>query len=370
MSIPFAKPYFSATARAEILSAIDEILTSGQLMLGKHAATLEADFAAYIGTSLAVSTSTCTAALQMCLTHYDVRGCEVLVPAAAFTTDVSAVRWCGATPVLVDVDPVTLSFDLDDLRRKITPRTKGILWVHLTGLISEAWRHIVACAREHELFLIEDCAHAHGASAEGVRAGAFGDVGCFSFYPTKVMTTGTGGILTTNDAALANTARELRLFGRQNGTGRVVREGNDWFLDEVRACLGCFQLRELEAGLVRRREIAALYSRRLCEVSGLRLLDVPSNHLPAWYHYTVFLEDGIDAAALTEALKVQHGIPVKAIYPPLHHEAIFRDLDDGSLAQAEHVMNRSLCLPLFVEMTDEQVEAVADALGDWLRKAR
>jgi len=175
-------------------------------MQGEYTNNLESSFASYIGTAKAVSTNTCTTALQICLMHYDVRGYEVLVPTASFFTDVSVVRWAGGIPILVDADPLTLTFDMEDLKRKVTSRIKVIIWVHLTGVISPNWREIVAFAKENNLFLIEDCAHAHGASVDGIKAGAIGDVGCFSFYPTKVMTTGTGGILTTNDDELANGA--------------------------------------------------------------------------------------------------------------------------------------------------------------------
>lgn len=370
MSIPFAKPYFSPNARRVILAEIDKILSSGKLMLGEFTERFEAGFASYIGTAKAVSTNSCTTALQIALMHYDVRGAEVLVPAGAFITNISSVRWAGGSPVLVDIDPQTLSFDLDDLKRKLTSKTKGIVWVHLTGFISPAWREIIAFARDRGLFLIEDCAHAHGASVAGKKAGTLGDVGCFSFYPTKVMTTGTGGILTTNDTALENSARELRLFGREKGVGSVVREGNDWFLDEVRACLGYHQLQELEAALVRRREIAARYSRQLGDIPGLRVLHVPADQLPAWYHYTVFLDNSFDYARLAKALKERHGVPTKPIYIPLHQERIFRNFDNGALHRTEEALNRSLCLPLFVGMTDAQVDHVAQAVRHEMDEAR
>lgn len=362
MEIPFAKPYFSPSARKEILVGIDKMLSSGRLMQGEFTEGFEANFASYIGTSKAVTTNSCTTALQISMMHYDVQGAEVLVPAASFLTDISSVRWAGGTPVLVDTDPATLSFDLDDLKRKLTPRTKGIIWVHLTGLISPAWREIVAFAREHSLFLIEDCAHAHGASVSGIKAGSLGDVGCFSFYPTKVMTTGTGGILTTNDPALEKTARELRLYGREGGVGSVVREGNDWFMDEVRACLGYYQLQELDSALVRRREIAERYDQELAGIPRLKFLSIPKNHLPAWYHYTVFVDPEINYERLAKNLKEIHGIPTKPIYLPLHQEKIFREFDDGSLGKTETTLNRSLCLPLFVEMDNAQVDQVVQAL--------
>jgi perosamine synthetase len=368
MPLQFARPYFSPGARREILAAIDGILASGRLMLGEHAEKFETAFRTYIGTEHAVTTNTGTTALQIALMHYGAQDHEVLVPSAAFVTDLSVVRWAGAVPVLVDTDPETLSFDLEDLKRKLTSRTSGIIWVHLTGVISRAWREIVAFAREHGLFMIEDCAHAHGATVAGMKAGSLADVGCFSFYPTKVMTTGTGGMLTTDDAGLAAAAREIRNFGRENGVGGVVREGNDWFMDEIRACLGYFQLKELELSLARRRRIAAIYEDRLGGLRGLRTLRIAEDHEPAWYHYTVFVDEGIDYARLAAALKEKHGIPTKPIYIPLHQEKIFRDFDDGSLTQTEMALNRSLCLPLYVEMQDDEIHAVASALASELRE--
>lgn len=363
MKVPFAKPYFSATARQDICRDIDAMLASGRLMLGEFTNKFESGFAKYVGVSRAVTTNSCTTALQISLMHYDVQGAEVLVPDASFLTDVSSVRWAGGVPVLVDTDPETLSFDLDDLARKLTPNTKGIIWVHLTGMIAATWREIIAFARDHELFLIEDCAHAHGASVDGRMAGSLGDVGCFSFYPTKPMTTGTGGILTTNDPALDKSARELRLFGRENGTGPVRREGNDWFMDEIRACLGYYQLRDLDEALVRRREIANRYDAKLGSLNGLTLLRVPDGNLPTWYHYTVFVSPDVDYDRLRDCLNEKYGVPTKPIYIPLHQEKIFRDLDNGSFAKTEQVLNRSMCLPLFPEMTDDQVDHVINALA-------
>lgn len=366
MAIPFGRPFFPDGTRRDIVAAIDGILSSGQLMLGEYTKKFERGFADHVGTSHAVSLNTCTTALQIALTHFGARGGEVMVPSAAFITDISVVRWAGATPVLVDIDPETLAFDLGELKRKLTQRTRGIIWVHLTGIISPAWKDIAAFAREHDLFLIEDCAHAHGASVDGIKAGSIGDAGCFSFYPTKVMTTGTGGIMTTNNAELAQTARELRLFGRENNAGPVVKEGNDWFMDEIRACIGYFSLQELDRALARRRDIARMYDEKLAGLPGLRFLRLPEGNLPSWYHYTVFLDDSIDYPRLAKSLKEKHGIPTKIIYVPLHTEPLFRDLDDGTLRQTEAALDRSFCLPLFVDMTDAQVDEVAHAVAQEL----
>lgn len=370
MGIRFAKPSFSDGARTRIHNAIDEILTSGQLVSGEATVKFEAAFANLTACKFALSVNSCTTALQIALSHYDVRGWEVLVPAAAFITDASVVSWCGGTPVLVDVDPATLSFDLEDLKAKIGPRTKGIIWVHLTGFISPNWRQIKAIAKEHGLFLIEDCAHAHGAVVDGVAAGGIGDVGCFSFYPTKVLTCGTGGMLVTNCDSLARTAREMRMFGRENGTGAVIREGNDWFLDEIRACVGYEQVADLQEFLKRRRAIADRYRSNLPASCLLKHLDVPSNNLPAYYHFFVFLGSKVDQISLSKRLLDNYEIPTKIIYPPLAEENIFLSLDHPSIARTALFLKKTLCLPMHADLTDYEVDYISESIDKELREFR
>lgn len=362
IKVPFGKPFFSPEARAKVSKGIDEILSSGNLMFGKYTTNFESSFAKYVGTEFALSVNSCTTALQISLMHFDVRGKEVLVPAGAFLTDISAVRWSGGIPVLVDLDPVTLSFDVEDLKKKISGNTAGIIWVHLTGVIASNWKEIIAIAKENNLFLIEDCAHAHGASIDGKMAGSIGDVGCFSFYPTKVMTTGTGGLITTNNPDIANSAKELRLFGRKNGSGSVIREGNDWFLDEIRACVGLYQLEDLEIGLQRREAIAKRYHEAFTNVRGIRLLQLHESMRPSWYHYTVFVNSEINYDRLVEDLKNVYQIPTKQIYIPLHKELIFQEFDQPGLEKTETILYRSLCLPLFVDMQHDQAEYVIEAV--------
>ena len=367
-TIPIAKPYFSEAQRRVILDGIGQILASGRVMLGPFAERLERDFAAHTGTRHAVSVNSCTTALQICLEFLGARGGEVLVPAAAFTTDVSVARWGGAKPVLVDIDPATLAFDPDDLERKVTPRTRGLIWVHLTGLISPRWREIADFARRRNLFLIEDCAHAHGASAEGRRAGSIGDAGCYSFFATKLVTSGAGGMIATSNPALDRFAREMRLFGRSAETGEVVREGNDWFLDEFRACVAHAQVQELDAMLARRQAVARRYETALANQPGIMRLDVPAGFGHAYYQYPVFLDPRLPAGEIAKALGANHGVQAKAIYKPVHREAIFREYDDGTLKEAERMLDRSLCLPMHPAITDAEADAAAAALVAEVRR--
>ena len=357
-----SKPYFSEAQRKAILDGVGQIMASGRVMLGPFAAALERDFAAHSGTPHAVSVNSCTTALQICLEYFAAGGGEILVPAAAFTTDVSVARWGGAKPVLVDIDPATLSFDLGDLERKASSRAKGIIWVHLTGLISAQYREIVDFAKRRGLFLIEDCAHAQGASIDGRRAGSIGDAGCFSFFATKLMTCGAGGMIATSDPGLDRFAREMRLFGRSAGSGDVVREGNDWFLDEFRACIAAAQLTEFDEMLTRRGALAERYGQALANQPGMKLLDVPSNAVHAYYQYPVFLDTRLDSSEIGKALATKHGIQAKPIYRPVHQERIFTQYDDGTLKSAERTLDRSLCLPMHPGLSNDDVDRAAAAL--------
>ena len=233
-------------------------------------------------------------------------------------------------------------------------------------MISRDHARIVDFANQHDLFLIEDACHAHGAVIDGRPAGSLADVGVFSFYPTKIMTSGTGGMLVTDDARLARFARELRLFGKDEVSGDIVHLGNDWFLDEIRSCVACHQIDRLADHLARRRAIAARYQAGLVNQPGLRLIDPPAGHQPAWYQYPVFLDDDIDHPAVVAALR-ERAIEAKSIYKPVSCEAVFSHLDDGTLNNAAHMLERSLCLPLFADLTDRQVDRIVSALVQTVR---
>ena len=367
-SIPLSRPYFPAAVRQAIATDIDAILTSGRLMNGPWAKRFEGDFRALTGRDHAVSVNTCTTALQIALTFADVRDKEVLVPAGSFITDISAVKFAGGRPVLVDMNPETLALDLEDLKRKVTSETRALIWVHLVGMIAADYRAILDFANRHDLFLIEDAAHAHGAAIDGRPAGSFGNASTFSFYPTKILTSGTGGMLTTDDPELARFAREIRVFGKDEGTGEIVHYGNDWFLDEIRACVGAHHMSVLTEQLAHRRSLADTYRAGLANQPGLRLLDVPAGCVPSWYQYPVFLADGIDRAALIASLKQRHGIEAKGIYKPTHEERIFRAFDHGTLKVTEGVLHRSLCLPMHADLAPADVEGICRALVSELRR--
>ncbi|MBT4703481.1 MAG: DegT/DnrJ/EryC1/StrS family aminotransferase [Rhodospirillaceae bacterium] len=365
---PLMKPYFSSESRAKIAEEIDEILSTGSLMFGRHTDSLEQGFADLVGVKHAISVNSCTTALTISLRHFGVAGGEVLVPSGSFVTDISSILFAEATPVLVDLDPDTLTFDLEDLERKITTESRAIVWVHLTGVISAKYKAFLKIAERHDLPVIEDAAHAHGSRMDNKVAGSIGHVGCFSFYPTKIMTSGTGGMLTTNDDELAEFAKELRIFGKDLKSGAITRLGNDWFLDEIRACIAYNQLLDLPEMLRRRRKVAKTYQDVLANQPGIHFVDVPENSEPAYYQFAIILENGIDVVTLRKRLKSEYRIDAKNIYKATHEEPIFRQFDKGDLAQTKRIMDHSLCLPMHPGVTMEDTTWIAETLVKELRK--
>lgn len=367
-SIPIMQPSFPDSMLDDLLCDLRQVLASGRIAPGAMAAEFERDFAALCGTDYAVAVNSATTGLQIALRYFGAAGGEVLVPAASFITDVSAVMFECATPVLADIDPATMAVSPETLEARVTDATRGIIWVHLTGLVSRDFEQIRDFAASRGLFLIEDASHAHGARAGDRTAGRFGDVGVFSFFPTKLMTTGSGGMLTTSDPELARFAREMRMFGKDQQTGEILHLGNDWFLDDLRSCVGLHQLRGLPDNLARRGALARRYFARLANQPGLRVLDVPDDHAPSWYQFPVFIDDPAMHAACLASMK-SAGVQVKPIYTPVHKERVFRGFDNGSTPKAERMLDSSLCLPMFASLAEDDADYVADRLIATLRGA-
>lgn len=364
--IPLNKPYFSKQSREKVLNYIDGILESGNLMMGEFTERFEREFSINTGVDYSITTNTCTTALQIVLSYYNVKDKEVLVPSASFITDISSIKWSGGMPVFVDMNPLTMSFDLNDLEEKLTPKTKALIWVHLTGVISSQYLEIINFCKSNNLILIEDCSHAHGAAVNNKKAGSLGDAACFSFYPGKMMTTGAGGMISTNNEKLANYSRQMRLFGRcENDGSKVCLEGNDWFMDEIRACIGLDQLNNLNDNLENRRKVANLYNKKLDLHPAISTFKTSKTNQPSYYLYFVTLDKSIDRSKVISMMINMFNVSTKRIYKPTHMEEIFCNIscvDKNTLKVTEDILSRTLCLPMFHQITTKQVCYISDSL--------
>jgi dTDP-4-amino-4,6-dideoxygalactose transaminase len=366
INIPSMSPFFTDEDIQELLSGFEQILRSGKLTLGKYTAEFEEKFAKYVGVKYAVATNSGTSSLEAIYRSLGIEGKEVITPTNTHIATSNAVIFAGGIPVLTDIDEESLCMSFEDLRSKIGNKTKAVVVVHVAGLIHPRFDDFRELCNEKEIFLIEDAAHAHGASKNGKRAGSLGKAGSFSFYPAKVITTIEGGMITTDDEELAKTARELRNHG-SNSSGLQVRLGNNWRMSEIHSLIGLVQLNRIDEIIYLKRRIATEYEKYLADEKDITLLKVPSDTTHSYYKYPVILNrKGIPREKVQSIMKKKFGIETGTIYyPPCHLQPVYREMFPnlhGSLPVAEDVLNRTISLPIFASMTEEQAEYVSKSL--------
>jgi dTDP-4-amino-4,6-dideoxygalactose transaminase len=350
--------------KPEIDAAVIAVLESGQFVLGRAVEEFERAFAAYCGVEHAVACSSGTAALQLALAAVGIgRGDDVLTVPMTFVATASAIDYTGARPVLVDIEMPSATMDPALIEAAITPATKAIVPVHLYGQCADM-DPIVEIARRRGLTLIEDAAQAHGAEYRGRRAGSFGDMACFSFYPGKNLGAyGEGGAIVTNDDALAARLRILRDWGQDRKYNHVLK-GFNYRMDGVQGAILGVKLRHLEAWTEARRQVARWYAEALAGIPDIELpLEVPGRR-HVWHVYALRVP-AERRAAILEALK-EHGIGAGLHYPtPVHLQPCFAELGygPGDFPEAERHADCELSLPLYPEMTQAMVEEVSRALA-------
>jgi len=363
--IPAARIDFLAEDRQWIADRIQEVLASGQLTLGKYGAAFENGFAALCGVKHGIAVNSGTSALEIILRALGVGHKDVLVPANSFFATAAAVVHAGGKPVFTDTDPATLSTTPEEVLAALTPNTAAIVIVHIGGLVSPRMPEIALLAKNKGIHLVEDAAHAHGSSYQDTMAGAFGAAAAFSFYPTKVMTSGEGGMIVTDDEAIAREARIYRDQGKSSFTENVhTRLGYNWRLSEPHAIIGLRHLERLPSMIEQRRRIAAIYNRELAGLSWLKPLRTPADCKSNYYKYVAMIDKTIDRKALKARLREEYAVSLSGeVYEaPLHQQPIFASYAAKSLPLADTVCRHHVCLPVFASMTDGQADQVVSAL--------
>ncbi len=351
------KPQY-ASIKDEIDAAVQRVLAGGWYVLGPEVEAFEAEFAAYCGARYAVGVGSGTEALHLALWACDLGpGDEVVTVAHTAVPTINAISLTGARPIFVDVDPATRTMDPAAAAAAITPRTRALLPVHLYGHPADM-APLQALARAHGLKLIEDAAQAHGAAYRGMRAGRLGDLAAFSFYPTKNLGAyGDGGMVVTDDAALAERLRLLRNYGQTDRYHHQI-EGMNSRLDELQAAVLRVKLRHLDAWTAARRERAARYAARLRRVA-------PPGEAPWAFHVYHLYAVTVPRRAAVQAALAQAGVGTLVHYPiPAHLQPAYAHLGvaRGSLPVSERLADEVLSLPLYPELPLEQIDQVADTL--------
>lgn len=366
--ISMADPYFTEGDREWIHREIDAIL-DGALSMGPNVHAFEREFAARVGVCHAIAMNSCTSALEAALLSKGVAGREVIIPAETFIATGMAVHLAGGIPVFAEISEATLCLDLEDIKRRVTPRTSGVILVHMAGLITPDILEFRQFCDDNGLFLIEDAAHSPGARHGGREAGSFGHASCFSFFPTKVITAGEGGMLTTDDDEVAAFARSFQHRGRdmQSQIERYVMPARNVRMTETSALLGRVQLGHLDEFLVRRRQLAVIYRRELSGQPKLRMILPATLDSSSFWKVPLLLDRSLDRASITQRM-IAAGVAVDWAYQPaLHLQPVFRDLygtAEGMLPRTEDILSRHLCLPCHPKMTEKDAIYVARTLID------
>lgn len=373
-------PFHRALIEDADINAVLEVLQSGWLTTGPRVKEFEASFARYTGARNAVAVSSCTAAMHLAFSAIGLQqGDEVILPTMTFASSGEVILYSGARPVLVDCAEDTFHFDVTQIERAITPRTKAILPVHYSGYARDM-EMVLDIARRHNLKVIEDAAHAFPSRYKDRFVGTIGDITCFSFYANKPVTTGEGGMVTTENQDYAERIRILSLHGiskdawkryTAQGSWRYEIEavGYKYNLTDLQAAIGLVQLQKCELMRARRVALAARYTQELSGLDAFITPVVPDNVQHAWHLYVLRINEAalrISRDRVIEELKLR-GIGTSVHFIPLHLHSLYQELcgyRPGQFPNAERLFFGAISLPLFPGMTPEEQDRVIQCLHD------
>ncbi|MFN8911418.1 MAG: DegT/DnrJ/EryC1/StrS family aminotransferase [Alphaproteobacteria bacterium] len=375
--IPFALPEIGE----EEINAITECMRSGWLTTGKIAKQFEQDLLSYLGNEggHAVAVNSATMGLYLALEAFGVKaGDEVIVPTYTFSATGMTPVYLGAKPVLCDIDETTMNIDVTKIEALITNKTKAIVPVHFAGLACDM-DSINAIAKKHSLVVIEDAAHALPSEFKGCKVGAnSSDATVFSFYATKTITTGEGGMIVTNNDAVSDRLKIMRLHGISRDVfDRYTSKGANWHynivaagakcnLTDLAASIGVEQLKKADKFQKRRADIAAYYKKRFENLPIHLPADAESGSLHSWHLFVVRLKDGVGISRDDFIMKMaEEGVGCSVHFIPLHYHQFYQErfgYRKGAFTQAERVFQSALSLPIYTKMTDAEVEHVANSV--------
>lgn len=374
--IPIAKPYLNQ----DDAQAAYDVIMSGWITQGPRVQEFEEKFAAYTGAKHAVAVSNCTTGLHLAMIVAGIgTGDEVICPSMSYIATANSIMYVGAKPVFAEVHPETYNLDVNDAEKRITSKTKAILLVHQIGMPADIDAFRALCDK-HNLLLIEDAACAAGSSYKGKKIGAHSDLVCFSFHPRKVISTGDGGMVTTNNAAYAERMKLLRQHGMsvnagaRHGATKIIFEDHleiayNYRMTDIQAAVGIRQLEKLDWIVEERRKIAQRYLTELADISCIRLPKEESGYFTNWQSFSIYVkpEARLSRNELMQAL-LDKGIASRRGVMTSHRETAYKAMCEGlSLPRTEEACDRSIIIPLYVPMDQEDISFVVETLIHLLR---
>lgn len=339
--------------------AVIEVLRSGMLAQGEKVALFENNFAKFIGTKYAVATSSGTAALHLSLLALGIKeGDEVITTSFTFIASSNSILYTGAKPVFVDINPNTFNIDPDLIEEKITAKTKAIMPVHLYGLPADMDK-ILKIAKKNNLFIIEDAAQAHGSKIGHKLTGSFGDISAFSFYSTKNMTTGEGGMITTNDNRLAKKIKMLRNHGMEKRYHHEML-GFNFRMTNIQAAIGLYQLKKLNLFNKTRVKNAEFLTKKLLKIKQIQIPLIPDNYTHVFHQYTILVKDGSKKRNQLSEYLTGNGIENIVYYPlPVHNQEFMKKMYGGlKLKNTKKAANCALSLPVHPSLNQKDLQKI------------
>ncbi len=352
------------------INAVVEVLRSNQLSLGPKLVEFEQAIAEYSGKKYAVAVNSGTTGLFLCMSVLGIKeGDEVITTPFTFIASANCILQVGAKPVFVDIEPQTMNIDPSKIEEKITPRTKAIEPVDVFG---NPWGIDEVCkiAKKHNLAVAEDSCEALGSVYKGINAGAYGDMGLYAFYPNKQITTGEGGIIVTDDKALADMCKSLRNQGRGEGGGWLAHErmGYNYRLCDINCALGLVQLSRLEEIKKKRRRVANKYQEILADESRIILPKEPADCDMSWFVFVIRLAEnyGLEHKRMLMAGLLEKGIQVSNYFSPVHLQPFMVEkfgYKEGDFPITDSTCNRTVALPFYNNLADNDIEFVCEQLS-------
>ena len=370
--IPALRLSYSKEEKNDITKGVNEILNSGFLTMGEKVTQFERLFAEFVGVKYAVAVNSGTSALEIPLRALNVEGKSIIIPTNTFMATPLAALHAGAKVIFADVSRESLSIDPKEIEKKIIDGTVGVIIVHIGGIISPEWNKIKKICESNGLFILEDAAHAHGATIDGQMAGSLGTAGSFSFYPTKIVNTAEGGMITTDDENIYKLCLILREHGKTDPDFDIHSElGYNWRFSEFHALLGLQQMKKLPWMLSERRRLASIYDELIKEVQDVKAIELPDNIECSYYKYILFLSTKYVPISIKEKMRTEFGVYLPSeVYNYLSHsQPLFKKypelVTNGSRRKfdgATFVSTHQICLPLYPGLTDDELMYVVDSL--------
>lgn len=361
MKIPLSRPYFTKEEQENVI----DVINSGWVMQGEKVDLLEKELSKYIGIKYAILVSSGTAALHLALISLGIgREDEVIVPSFSFVATANSVLYVGAKPVFCDIDPDTYNIDPVEIEKKITSKTKAIIVVHQVGLPADMDK-ILKIAKDKKLLVIEDAACALGAKYKNKMVGTFGDVSCFSFHPRKNITTGEGGLITTNNKKISDRLRSLRSHGllKKNKKDQLVSLGYNYRMTDIQAAIGLAQVKKIKTIIQERQKLARKYDKAFKSITKIKPPFVPKDRIHTFQSYLLRITGGrkLRDKIIKEFIKDEIGYSpsISAIHKQKFYKKILGNI---SLPQTEKANQEGLILPLWTHMTEKEQDFVVKKL--------